>query len=227
VPEYAKEILSCGINTIDSYDVHGKLADIRLELNEVARQYGQVAVISAGWDPGTDSMVRAMLEVMAPDGITYINFGPGMSMGHSVAVKALDGVNDALSLTIPLGTGIHRRVVYVQLEPEVNIDDIEQRIKSDPYFINDETHVIAVPDVKTLIDMGHGVLMERKGVASQMHNNMFTWEMRINNPAVTAQVMVSSARASVRQKPGAYTMLEIPLIDFLAGDRDAIIRRLV
>ena len=37
-------------------------------------------------------------------------------MGHSVAAKAIPGVKDALSMTIPLGTGVHRRMVYVELE---------------------------------------------------------------------------------------------------------------
>ena len=49
-------------------------------------------------------MVHALLEAMVPKGITYTNFGPGMSMGHTVAVKAIEGVKAALSMTIPLGT---------------------------------------------------------------------------------------------------------------------------
>ena len=56
------------------------------------------------------------MQAMAPKGLTYTNFGPGMSMGHSVAAKAIPGVKDALSMTIPLGTGVHRRMVYVELE---------------------------------------------------------------------------------------------------------------
>ncbi len=51
--------------------------------------------------------------------------------------------------------------------------------------------------------------------------------MSINNPALTAQIMVGSARASLLQKPGAYTMIEIPLIDYLYGDREELVRRLV
>jgi len=39
--------------------------------------------------------------------------------------------------------------------------------------------------------------------------------------------MVSAARAALRQKSGSYTMLEIPLLDFLPGDRDALLHRLV
>ena len=47
------------------------------------------------------------------------------------------------------------------------------------------------------------------------------------NPAATAQVMVSAARASTRQKPGCYTLLEIPPIDCLCGEREALLARLV
>lgn len=227
IPEKAKELLSLGINTVDSYDIHGKLVDLRGELDLVAKANGSVAVISAGWDPGTDSMIRAMFEFMANNGVTYTNFGPGMSMGHSVAVKAISGVANALSMTIPAGTGIHRRMVYVQLESEANFKEVEAAIKQDPYFINDETHVYQVEDVDQLIDVGHGVSIERKGVSGKTHNQLLKFDMRVNNPALTAQNMVSAARASVRQQAGAYTMLEIPIIDFLSGNKEDLLRRLV
>ena len=64
------------------------------------KKHNTVSIISAGWDPGSDSIVRTMLEAIAPKGITYTNFGPGMSMGHTVAVKAIEGVKAALSMTI-------------------------------------------------------------------------------------------------------------------------------
>lgn len=227
VPQYAKEILALGINTVDSYDIHGELADLRIELDKIAKENNAVAVISAGWDPGTDSMVRCMFEFMAPKGITYTNFGPGMSMGHSVAVKAVPGVKNALSMTIPLGTSVHRRMVYVELEEGADFAAVEKAVKTDPYFVKDETHVIQVEDVDALIDMGHGVLMERKGVSGGTHNQLLSFSMRINNPALTAQIMVASARASVKQKPGAYTMIQIPIIDYMYGDTDEIIRKLV
>ena len=146
-------------------------------------------------------MVRCMFEFMAPRGITYTNFGPGMSMGHSVAVKALPGVENALSMTIPLGTGIHRRLVYVQTAGQQDFKAIEQAVKNDPYFVKDETHVFQVEDVEQLIDMGHGVQMERKGVSGLTHNQLLKLEMRINNPALTAQIMVASARA-LNRAPG-------------------------
>jgi diaminopimelate dehydrogenase len=51
--------------------------------------------------------------------------------------------------------------------------------------------------------------------------------MSINNPALTAQILVGVARASMRQAPGAYTMIEIPVIDLLPGDRDDLVAKLV
>ena len=227
VEEYALEALALGMNTVDSFDIHTQIADLRRTLNEAAVKAGKVSIISAGWDPGSDSIVRTLLQACAPKGITYTNFGPGMSMGHTVAVKAIEGVKAALSMTIPLGTGIHRRMVYVELHAGYQLDQVAARINADPYFASDETHVIEVDSVDNVKDMGHGVNMVRKGVSGTTQNQRFEFNMSINNPALTAQILVGVARASMRQKPGAYTMIEIPVIDLLAGDRETLIRHLV
>ena len=227
VEEHAKEILALGINTVDSFDIHGGIVDLRRSLDAVAKAHNTVAVISAGWDPGSDSVVRALLEAMVPKGITYTNFGPGMSMGHTVAVKAIDGVKAALSMTIPTGTGIHRRMVYIELKDGYKFEEVAAAIKSDAYFVNDETHVKQVPSVDALLDMGHGVNLTRKGVSGKTQNQLFEFNMRINNPALTAQVLVCVARASMKQQPGCYTMVEVPVIDLLPGDREEWIGHLV
>lgn len=227
VEQSGANILAMGINTVDSYDIHGGIADLRNHFDMIAKEHGSVAIVSAGWDPGSDSVVRALLEACSPKGITYTNFGPGMSMGHSVAARAIKGVKNALSMTIPLGTSIHRRMVYVELEDGYTIQDVAARIKADDYFSHDETHVTAVASVDALQDMGHGVNLTRKGVSGKTQNQRFEFNMSINNPALTAEVMVSSARATTRQKAGAYTLIEIPMIDLLDGDRDSLIRRLV
>jgi len=228
VPAQAMDLVALGINTVDSFDIHGeKLMEYRERVGQAAREHGAVSVLAAGWDPGTDSMIRVLMEIMAPQGLTFTNFGPGMSMGHSVAVKALPGVRDALSMTIPAGSGVHRRLVYVELEPEADFGEIERQIKEDPYFVHDETHVYQVESIQSLKDVGHGVLLERRGTSGQTANQSFKWEMRINNPALTAQVMVAAARASMKQRPGSYTLLEIPLVDYFSGDSGELIRRLV
>ena len=227
VEETALKYLALGINTVDSFDIHSQIVDLRRTLGRQAVQSGAVSIISAGWDPGSDSVVRSLLQAVAPKGITYTNFGPGRSMGHSVAAKAIEGVKDALSMTIPVGTGIHRRMVYVELEEGADFDKVAAAIKSDAYFASDETHVIRVDSVADINDVGHGVNLVRKGVSGQTHNQMFEFNMKINNPALTAQVLVCVARASMRQKPGCYTMIEIPVIDMLEGDREENIRHLV
>lgn len=228
VPELASSIVALGVNTVDSFDLHGEhLVEYRREIGAKATEHGAVSVIAAGWDPGSDSLIRALLEMMAPNGLTFTNFGPGMSMGHSVAVKALPGVKDALSMTIPAGSGVHRRLVYIELEAGADFSAIERSIKEDAYFVHDETHVYQVESVSRLKDVGHGVLIERSGTSGNTANQNFKWEMRINNPALTAQVMVAAARAGMKQKPGSYTLLEIPLLDYFSGDCDELIRRLV
>ncbi|GAB1359654.1 diaminopimelate dehydrogenase [Porphyromonadaceae bacterium] len=227
VEGFAKHILAKGINTVDSFDIHGDIVHLRSELDKVAKENGSKAIIAAGWDPGSDSVVRALLEAVAPKGITYTNFGPGMSMGHTVCVKSKAGVKEALSMTIPTGTGVHRRMVYVELEEGVKLADVTAAIKADPYFSHDETHVFQVECVDSLKDMGHGVNLVRKGVSGKTQNQLFEFNMRINNPALTAQILVAVARASMKQQPGAYTMIEIPMIDMLPGDRDELIKRLV
>lgn len=227
VGKHAREILAMGINTVDSFDIHTLVPQLRRDLGEVARRNGSVAVISAGWDPGSDSVVRTLMEAIVPKGITYTNFGPGMSMGHTVCVKSKPGVRDALSVTIPTGTGIHRRMVYVELEEGHTPEQLYADLKADPYFATDETHVVQVGCVDSVKDMGHGVNLVRKGVSGKTHNQLLEFDMKINNPALTGQVLVCCARATMRQQPGCYTMIEVPVIDLLPGDRDAWIGRLV
>lgn len=225
--EYAEKILPLGINTVDSFDIHSLIPETRKALQQVAEKSGTVSVISAGWDPGSDSIVRALMQAMAPKGLSYTNFGPGMSMGHSVACKAIEGVKDALSMTIPVGTGIHRRMVYVEMFDGYDFAAAAAAIKADPYFVNDETHVMQVDSVDSVKDMGHGVNLVRKGVSGKTQNQLFEFDMKINNPALTGQILVCAARAAMRQKPGCYTMIEIPVIDYLEGDRDSLIAHLV
>lgn len=228
VPEYAEECLALGLNTVDCYDIHGEsLVDLRHHLDGVARQHRRVAVTATGWDPGTDSMVRALMEIMAPRGVTSTTFGPGVSMGHTTAVKAVPGVKDALALTLPAGEGSHHRRIFVQLEPGADFETVAEQIKADPYFARDETAVIEAENMDDLMDFSHGVRIARRGGSGITHNQRFSYSMAINNPALTAQIMVAAARAAFRQRPGAYTMLEIPPIDFLPGDREGLIRRLV
>lgn len=228
VEEIAPQYLEKGINTVDAFDIHGNsILKLKNYLGPIARANNSVAIVSAGWDPGTNSVVRVLMEAIAPRGVTYTNYGPGISLGHTVAVKAIDGVEDAVSITVPKGNGEHKRLVYVKMKENRNFEEVAEIIKRDPYFVRDHTYVFKVDDVEAIVDMGHGVRIERKGVSGKTHNQRMEFIMSVTNPAATAQLMVSAARASMKQKPGSYTLLEIPPIDFLWGDRDANISRLL
>lgn len=177
--------------------------------------------------------MRALFEAMVPVGTTFTNFGRGRSMGHSVAARALPGVADATSITIPLGGGRHSRLVYVVLEEGAAFEDVHAAIKADPYFAHDplEVRQVTQEELPRVADASHGVLMERLGASGLTANQHLTFDMRIDNPALTAQVLVSSARAAVRLaqagRPGAYTLIDVPPVLLLPGERMANIGRLV
>lgn len=230
-PAFAEKMLRMGICTVDSFDIHTQIPEVRQHLMSVAQEAQGVSIISAGWDPGSDSMIRALLQVLAPEGQTYTNFGPGRSMGHTVAAKAIKGVKNALSITLPLGKGKHGRHVYIELEDGYDFDDVRQRLLQDDYFAHDDTQVELVEDVEKYQTTGHGVLLERTGVASGKDNQQLEFKMKIDNPSLTAQFMVGCARAAYRlQKEGrygCYTTIELAPAWMLPGSVEANVRALV
>ena len=231
VPQAAEQLLKKGLNTVDSFDIHTRIPEVHRCLNEAALAHKAVSILSAGWDPGSDSVVRALMQALMPQGITYTDFGPGRSMGHTVAAKHIDGVKDALSMTIPLGTGIHRRMVYVEIEKGCSYNDVRDAILKDDYFAHDETHVIEVDNVKALNNVAHGVHLSRNGVSGTTHNQRIEMTMNIDNPALTGQIMVAAARAAMRmaqrQQYGCHTMIELAPVDLLEGNKEEWIQRLV
>lgn len=227
VRENAEKYLSMGISTVDSFDIHSGIVELRGALSLLAEASGAVSIISAGWDPGSDSIVRALTMALVPGGETYTNFGPGRSMGHTVVAKSKPGVADALSITLPAGFGKHDRLVYVVLEEGADYAAVRDLIKSDPYFSSDKTEVREVTSIEPYNSMMHGVNIVRDGVSGRTTDQHVEFNMRINNPALTGQMLVGAARAATRQAPGCYTMIEIPPVDFLAGTREELISKLV
>lgn len=229
-PDDAARYLEAGLATVDSFDIHAKIPDVVGRLDEVAKKYGRAAVVAAGWDPGTDSVLRALFEAMTPRGTTFTNFGRGRSMGHSVAARAVKGVRDAVAITIPTGGGRHSRLVHILPEPGADRDAIKKDLSADPYFAHDPLEIRFAESEEALsgvADNSHGVLLERIGASGQTSNQRLAFDMRIDNPALTAQVMVSCARAAMRLAPGCHTLIDIPPVALLPGDRIGNIARLV
>lgn len=224
----AKRLLQVGISTVDSFDIHGNIWNLHESLCPVAKANKTISIIACGWDPGTDSVIRCLMQAMTPvDGVTYTNFGPGRSMGHSVVARSKQGVRDALSMTLPLGEGRHGRHVYVELEQGANLEQVRTDILSDDYFRFDPTEVEAVPSVKEIDTLMHGVKIERVGISGNTKEQQMAFTMRINNPALTGQVMTCAARATQRLCPGAYVLPEVPPMWLLSGTDEDNIRHLV
>ena len=75
------------------------------------------------------------------EGYYLYQFRSGTQHGAFRSVRAIDGVKDALSMTIPVGKPVFMPYGYVELEEGADFKTVEAAIKSDPYFVNDETHV--------------------------------------------------------------------------------------
>jgi diaminopimelate dehydrogenase len=224
----AEECMELGINTVDAYDTYSEpFLSYKANLNKKAKETGRVAIICCGWDPGFDGVIRAVMEAKIPVGLTYTNFGPGQSMSHSAAVRKIEGVADAFSLTLPKGAGEHKRVVYVELKEGVDAKKVEMAILASDHFCHGEARVVFVPSVRAIADAGHTVLIERKGVTGIVGNHRCEYKMSLVNTATTSQSMATAVRATFKQRPGAYTVLEIPPIDFIYGDKDQNLTRLI
>ena len=219
-PMKAEEYLDKGICTVDSFDIHDDILSTKERLEGVARQNEAVCIFGSGWDPGTDSAVRALMRIICPKGLTTTTFGGqkgGRSMGHTVAVKAIKGVKNAVSLTLPNGAGKHKRQVYIELEPGADFQTVADAIRQDAYFAADPTDVVAVDDVAAYDTFNHG-----GEICRLMEDISQKYTLEGNNPKMTANVLVACARAAYRARDkkqfGAFTFIERPLIDYLPGD---------
>ena len=81
--------------------------------------------------------------------------------------------------------------------------------------------------MEAVADNSHGVLMERIGASGRTSNQNLTFTMKIDNPALTSQILVSCARAVTRMGAGCHTLIDVPPVMLLAGERMQHIARLV
>lgn len=228
VEQVAPRLLARGICTVDCFDMHGDpFIHLQAVLDPIAKEHRVAAIMGSGVDPGISTMVRALFEIWAPTGLSYVSYGPGMSMGHTVAARSYPGVKDALSITRPGDPGSHKRDLYLELEEGVDLEQVKAGILADPYFCHDDVRVFQVGDVTPLVDMGHRIHILRKGGASGVDNQILEFETTFHNPASTAQVLAASARAVTRMPPGAHNMLEVPLAYFMKDDLQTLLRRIV
>ncbi len=231
-PELAKHF-----NVIDSFDTHAKIPEHFSNVDAAAKQGGNTAMISVGWDPGMFSLNRLYAEAILPDGKDYTFWGKGVSQGHSDAVRRIEGVLDARQYTIPVDEAVdrvrkgenpelstrdkHIRECFVVAEDGADKERIENEIKTMPnYFADYNTivHFISAEEMKRdHSGIPHGGMVLRSGKTGLQceHTHIIEYKLKLDsNPEFTSSVLVAYARAVYRMNRhgdiGCKTVFDIP-----------------
>ena len=231
-PEYAKYF-----TVVDSFDTHARIPEHFAAVDAAAKEAGNVAVISAGWDPGMFSLNRVYANAILPDGKDYTFWGKGVSQGHSDAIRRIDGVKDARQYTVPVESVLerirngetpelttrekHTRECYVVAEEGADLARIEKEIVTMPNYFSDydtTVHFISEEEMKRdHSTLPHGGFVIRNGKTGWNQENTHVIEYRLkldSNPEFTSSVIVCCARAAFRMKQegmsGCKTILDIP-----------------
>jgi len=226
--------LAAHFTTVDSFDTHARIPEYFAAVDGPARAGGHTAIVSVGWDPGMFSLNRLLGEALLPDGETYTFWGPGLSQGHSDAVRRVPGVAAGVQYTVPAEAAIeavrsgarpelstrqkHVRECYVVLEEGADAAEVERAIVTMPhYFADYDTTVHVVTAEELARDHGampHGGFVIRSGTTGGGHDQVVEYRLRLgSNPEFTASVLVAYARAAARLNAqgqvGAFTVLDV------------------
>ena len=231
-PYYAKYF-----NVIDSFDTHARIPEHFAAVDAAAREGGNVAMISVGWDPGMFSLMRLLGGTILPEGKDYTFWGKGVSQGHSDAIRRIEGVIDARQYTIPVVEALdsvrngenpelttrqkHTRECFVVAEEGADLARIENEIKTMPnYFADYDTivHFISAEELeRDHAGIPHGGFVIRSGKTGAQGENthIIEYSLRLDsNPEFTSSVLVAYARAAYRMKNegmlGCKTVFDVP-----------------
>ena len=222
LPEMTPE-LAKSFNVIDSFDTHAKIPQHFANVDKAARENGNIALISAGWDPGMFSVNRLMASAILPDGKDYTFWGRGVSQGHSDAIRRIEGVLDARQYTCPVEEAMdrvrsgenpqlstrekHTRECFVVAKEGADKERIENEIKTMPnYFADYDTTVnfISMEELQAKhAGIPHGGSVIRTGVTGKNGENKEIIEYKLkldSNPEFTASVILCYARAIFNMK---------------------------
>ncbi len=217
---------------VDSFDAHAAIPAHCAAVNAAAQAAGTLCIVSAGWDPGLFSLMRVLFSAFLPGGSCCSFWGPGVSQGHSEALRRLPGVADARQYTVPDPAAIraaargaapqphtqtHRRVCYVVPEKDADIDLLTQTIRTMPdYFAGYEVEVQYISAEE--LAANHTGLPHGGSVICTDSCDAGTQSAQLqlslaSNPDFTAGILTAAARAAARLhragQHGCLTMAEI------------------
>ena len=241
-------------NIIDSFDTHSNIPAHFAKVDAAAKAGGNIALISAGWDPGLFSVNRLYAGAILPQGQDYTFWGKGVSQGHSDAVRRIAGVADCRQYTIPVPEALeavragknptlttrqkHTRYCYVVAKEGADKAAIEEAIKTMPgYFADYDTTVEFITAEEMARDhagLPHGGNVIRTGVTGWNQENTQVIEYKLtldSNPQFTASVLVACARAIYRMKnrgvTGCQTIFDLAPADLSALSREDMLAHLL
>jgi diaminopimelate dehydrogenase len=218
--EVARGLLEHGVGVVECARLPAPEVRPHVAALERAALHGRAAaIVGAGWDPGALALLRGLALLLAPRGHTEVRHHAAASLHHTLAARNVPGVRDALCTELRAQGGRTQRYVYVELEPDADPREVAEGIRGDPLFLDEETLVLPVESVAALEEEGQGLTLERLGSAGGLGHQRLLVEARIDVHGAAAQVMVGAARALAGLRPGAHTLLEVPLGALLA-DRD-------
>ena len=222
-PEYAKYF-----NVVDSFDTHARIPEHFANVDMTAKENGNIAVISCGWDPGMFSLNRLYANCILPSGNDYTFWGKGVSQGHSDAIRRIEGVANAKQYTIPVDAALekvrngenptlstrekHTRECFVVAKEGADKARIEKEIKEMPnYFADYDTTVHFITEEELQRDhrgIPHGGFVIRSGKTgwNEENSHIIEYSLKLDsNPEFTASVIVACARAAYRMKQEGMT----------------------
>ena len=222
-PEYAKYF-----NVVDSFDTHARIPEHFANVDMTAKENGNIAVISCGWDPGMFSLNRLYANCILPSGNDYTFWGKGVSQGHSDAIRRIEGVANAKQYTIPVDAALekvrngenptlstrekHTRECFVVAKEGADKARIEKEIKEMPnYFADYDTTVHFITEEELQREhsgIPHGGFVIRSGKTgwNEENSHIIEYSLKLDsNPEFTASVIVACARAAYRMKQEGMT----------------------
>ena len=250
LPEMTPE-MAAKFNVIDSFDNHSHIPQHIANVSAAAKSAGTTAIVSCGWDPGMFSLARIYGIAALPQGESYTFWGPGLSQGHSDAIRRIEGVRDARQYTIPVKEAMdrvrqgehpqltarqkHLRDCYVVAWKDADKAEIERQIKEMPgYFADYDTTVTFISQQELdekHAGMPHGGCVIRTGsTLDAKHTVEYNLKLE-SNPQFTASILVACARAAYRMhqrgETGCFTMPEVRPCDLIPQSIDEIYAHLV
>ncbi len=246
--------LAKDFNVIDSFDTHAKISEHFKRVDSAAKEGGNIAMISVGWDPGMFSVNRLYANSILPNGRDYTFWGRGVSQGHSDAIRRIEGVVDARQYTVPIDAAVeraksgempefttrekHTRECFVVAEEGADLERIEKEIKEMPNYFADYDTTVTFVTLEELQrehkGLPHGGRVIRTGKTGFDLENRHTIEYSLaldSNPEFTASVIVAYASAMLKMKErgevGCKTVFDVSPADLANVSYDEMLAHML